>query len=1089
MALQSIRVTCEPRPDVTTGGLDDNHFAAQLDKVLRAPDKYDVYGQPDDFFAITYPTSGLRTLLERTFARVSEAPHSSGVLRSSTSFGGGKTHGQVALLHLARGARPSNIDEFLDVALLPDGPVPVAALVGDYSDPENGVDYNGNRAYTLWGEMAAQLSDHAWKTLSASDETRTAPGVGTLREAFNDQPAIILIDEIAAYLRTVTSSGNEDIRRMAKAIPVFLKNLFEVASDPTSRVVVVITLATEVNAFGKETDEITAALDEAQKEAAHESAVAALDEAADVLARSTHGGSIIRPASDAEIGEILKRRLFTSIDPAAAQAAAAAYQQIYEDLLERGEPLSGGPEQPASYARQLEASYPFHPELVRVLDKRLGDIPKFQRARGALKLLAEVVAGIYQDQADCDIINVADLNYANPPVLASVTVGIEKPEFEGVALADVAGPASHAASIDHESGLEEHLAQRVNRVVFTHSLESKTAAGASENDWRIGSLRPGEDPAQYQHALDKSLDLAWHLSYDGNRYRYLTEPNVNKILEEEKANVLNSRVNQMTRDLIDQAFKNDAGVSTNIFPQTAADIPDATGLNLAVLDPDMVTVDARHSDDPPSVVQTMFDTAGAAGNPRQYRNAIVFVLADQDTIEQLEDQARALIAAEQLAHDGARMAEFTPEVRTKIEEYEKNARLNARIAVNRAFKHLYHPTNDAAHHHLRHRELPAGVQGKVNTTTTRQVVQLLEEEGKIRSQPMSSSYLKSKAWSSTATSVTTKQLADHFWKDHRLDIVRNKDLLINAIRSGVTNGDWVYLDGDTGKAYTATTMAGLAPEILDTAELLTPDEAKERGVLIRVPLPSDIKKAHRGSTLTGPQLRTELEKICGGEPKKTDVNEALAATVQAGQYRDYVVTDEPPADGTTALTPTEIKAKSLDALHVLTRAAADSIGVVVERRTVTRKTFDATGAGAPALQRVLDQVGDHSISTIQTLTINTQATPNPANRKDLDLLITALGMLPAHPITVELTGVVEYPNLTRGELEISAEGERSDFQAFWTTLNKALPASTALSLDITLTCRWQPPLPTNDPQITTLQKVIKDLQIDSVKVTAEVAPQ
>ena len=39
------------------------------------------------------------------------------------------------------------------------------------------------------------------------------------------------------------------------------------------------------------------------------------------------------------------------------------------------------------------SSYPFHPELVRVLDKRLGTIPNFQRARGALKLLAEVIAG------------------------------------------------------------------------------------------------------------------------------------------------------------------------------------------------------------------------------------------------------------------------------------------------------------------------------------------------------------------------------------------------------------------------------------------------------------------------------------------------------------------------------------------------------------------------------------------------------------------------------------------------------------------------------------------------------------------------
>ena len=50
---------------------------------------------------------------------------------------------------------------------------------------------------------------------------------------------------------------------MALAIPVFLGNLFEVASDPDNRVSVIITLAASTNAFGKETDEISDLLSEA----------------------------------------------------------------------------------------------------------------------------------------------------------------------------------------------------------------------------------------------------------------------------------------------------------------------------------------------------------------------------------------------------------------------------------------------------------------------------------------------------------------------------------------------------------------------------------------------------------------------------------------------------------------------------------------------------------------------------------------------------------------------------------------------------------------------------------------------------------
>ena len=54
---------------------------------------------------------------------------------------------------------------------------------------------------------------------------------------------MVIVDEIAKYLRQVTSSGDENVRRMAQAVPVFLGNLFEVASDPTNRVSVIITLA------------------------------------------------------------------------------------------------------------------------------------------------------------------------------------------------------------------------------------------------------------------------------------------------------------------------------------------------------------------------------------------------------------------------------------------------------------------------------------------------------------------------------------------------------------------------------------------------------------------------------------------------------------------------------------------------------------------------------------------------------------------------------------------------------------------------------------------------------------------------------
>jgi len=60
--------------------------------------------------------------LERSFGRLSGAKVQGaehGLIRSETSFGGGKTHGLMAVYHLAAGARPSNMSEFVDSDLLP----------------------------------------------------------------------------------------------------------------------------------------------------------------------------------------------------------------------------------------------------------------------------------------------------------------------------------------------------------------------------------------------------------------------------------------------------------------------------------------------------------------------------------------------------------------------------------------------------------------------------------------------------------------------------------------------------------------------------------------------------------------------------------------------------------------------------------------------------------------------------------------------------------------------------------------------------------------------------------------------------------
>lgn len=1084
--LVPLRKACVPRGDVLHGGLADNHFAAQLDKVVRDAAHYPVYGDADAFFAQTYPTTGLRALLRKVFGRVSGASGTAGengILRPTTSFGGGKTHGLTAIYHLARGARPANVAEFLDPALLPVGAVQVAALVGDALDPTAGVETNGHHSYTLWGEMAAQLGDAAFAALAANDADRTAPGTGTIRAALGDKPAIVIVDEIAKYFRAVSSSGSADVRRMAQAIPVFLGNLFEVASDPSSRLSVVITLAATSNAFGSETTEITALLDEGRA-AADTAAAAALSETGDVLARSVQPSAVIKPAEDNEIGEILKKRLFESVDTEAAKAAGEAYRAFYEGLG-KTEHLAGGPEHPTSYGELVARTYPFHPELVRVLDKRLGNITQFQRARGALKLLAEVVSHIYAAGDDTEIINVGDIDYLHAPVLNHMTDGLGRGEYASVALGDFAGRNSHAAAVDDEvfPG-KPHYATRVARTVFTHSLEMMSTAGAVRNDWVVGTLRPGEDATVFEKALTESEKRFWHLSFDGSRWRFNIEPNVNAIIETEKRNVANTAAAARVDELITRAFSNDGGATVVHFPGAPAEIPDQASLRVAVLDYRVVTVESKNAEMPPSNVIDMLEKVGSVGAPRKFRNAVVFVVADTHLVETLKDRARAQIAADNLASDTARLSQFSPEVRKKIEVRRDQAALDARVAVSRCYKHVYYPYADKATGYLRHRELPTQAQGDPRNATSA-VITLLEDEGKIRSQEFTAAYLKSKVWPNLSSS-TTSAIVDYFWTDHAIQIVRNPALIREAIVNGVKNEGWVYFDSGTGRAFTAHTMAGLNVEFVNDAEVMTAAEALARGLLVRKPTQADLRAVLTADRLTGAEIRTRLEAQCGGEPTKTDVLELLATALQGSDYKWFVVLDSEPAAGVRALSPSAVKDRGLDTLFVLTRDAADQLGVDIPARTVVGKTFTAHGPGGAAFQHLLDQVSDYTITTISRLTLKVTA-DEASGMNDVNLAVAALGMLQKQAIRVRATIRAEYKGLAGGGLSFIGSAERQDFQAAYNHAKKALAGATKIAGDLTLEFTFAPVADVSAPEISQIHTVIKNLLIADATIAAEVS--
>ena len=163
MTIPTIFETSRPRDDVLRGAIAEADFAADLAQVVAGRGGAE-YLDPARFFARTYPTRGLRDLLANVGRRLTGAGgEAAAIFRLDTSYGGGKTHGLIALVHAARGMRGvANVAEFVEPALVPAEPVRIAAFDGENADPANGRAMGeGVLAHTPWGEIAYALAGRA----------------------------------------------------------------------------------------------------------------------------------------------------------------------------------------------------------------------------------------------------------------------------------------------------------------------------------------------------------------------------------------------------------------------------------------------------------------------------------------------------------------------------------------------------------------------------------------------------------------------------------------------------------------------------------------------------------------------------------------------------------------------------------------------------------------------------------------------------------------------------------------------------------------------------------------------------------------
>ena len=210
---------------------------------------------------------------------------------------------------------------------------------------------------------------------------------------------------------------------------------------------------------------------------------------------------MLTPTAEGEIYAIVTHRLFQKVDCAAAKETYGAYMAYYAALVaERRRPAAALPA--GRVCRRDGCAYPFHPELVTVLNRKTATIPNFNQTRGALRLLAWAVRQLVgRASADAWLIHPYHLDLAQPQIVEDLTSRLDRPKFRQVIEADIASPLmgtsrTRRKSISRWSSAQAALCAAPGHDDLPAQLDPGHRLGVDPADLLLATVQPdGGDAA------------------------------------------------------------------------------------------------------------------------------------------------------------------------------------------------------------------------------------------------------------------------------------------------------------------------------------------------------------------------------------------------------------------------------------------------------------------------------------------------------------------------------------------------------------------------------------------------------------------
>ena len=769
MALKPWYKVVTPREDLREGKpLDASEFAVHLDQVREGLAPAD-YQKPERFFERTYLTKNLASLASEVIRRLSgEKTETNAIFNLATQFGGGKTHALTLLYHLARQGPAANKFAGVSTLLAKAGIAGVpkadaAVFVGTEFDSisgRGGKDGTPLRK-TPWGEIAWQLGGaKAFAIVAEHDKKGEAPGGEVIRQFLpKDKPSLILMDELMNYVSRNRRSG------LGGQLYNFLQNLSEVARSSGNVVLAVSIPASELEMTAEDQSDF--------------------ERFKKVLDRL---GKAIVMSSDAETSEIIRRRLFEWDERAVtADGKVMLSKEAVETCVEYADWVVEHRQQlPSQFnvdgAREaFLATYPFHPAVISVFERKWQALPRFQQTRGVLRLLALWVSRAYQEGfkgAHKDAIIGLGTAPLDDAMFRSATFEqLGETKLEGAVTTDICGKRdSHATRLDAEATeaiKNARLHRKAITAIFFESNGGQAKTDATVPEIRFAVAEPGLDIGNVETALEALTEGCYYLAVERNRYHFSLKENLNKRFADRRATIPPAQVEDQIRDEIQKVFSTGNGLERVFFAEKTIQIADRPAVTLVVLSPDQSLADEKATT---AFVETMIRDYGTSS--RTFKSSIIFCVPEAP--DTLREDARKVLAWEAIDDDDLKLDETQVH---QLAENLKKSRRDLKETIWRTYKNLMLLGKD----NMVKRVDLGLVHSSAATDLVSLIVTRLSSDGDLETKGISPSFLI-RNWPPAFKEWSTKSVRDAFFAAPQFPRLTNPDVLKETISRGVGNG-------------------------------------------------------------------------------------------------------------------------------------------------------------------------------------------------------------------------------------------------------------------------------------------------------------